>query len=115
MRAAQDPDHQRGLEAFDSALFGHVGYAIANAARSFIMALTHAKFTAVPSQGPTRRFYQHINRYSASFAFASDVAMLTLGGALKRQELLSARLGDVLSSVYLASMVLKHYENHGRP
>jgi acyl-CoA dehydrogenase len=54
-------------------------------------------------------------RFSASFAFAVDVAMLTLGGYLKKKENLSARLGDVLSCMYLASMVLKHYENQGRP
>ena len=41
--------------------------------------------------------------------------MLTLGGYLKPKEHLSARLGDVLSSLYMASMVLKHYENQGRP
>ena len=40
--------------------------------------------------------------------------MLTLGGDLKKRELLSARLGDVLSSIYLASCVLKHFENQGR-
>jgi acyl-CoA dehydrogenase len=40
--------------------------------------------------------------------------MLTLGGKLKIKELLSARLGDVLSSMYLASTVLKHFENQGR-
>jgi acyl-CoA dehydrogenase len=43
------------------------------------------------------------------------MAMLTLGGYLKQKEHLSARLGDVLSSLYMASMVLKHYENQGRP
>src|SRR5262249_2842878 len=46
---------------------------------------------------------------------AVDVAMLTLGGYLKKKENLSARLGDVLSCMYLASMVLKHHENQGRP
>ena len=40
--------------------------------------------------------------------------MLTLGGALKKKEMLSARLGDILSNLYLASMVLKHFENQGR-
>jgi acyl-CoA dehydrogenase len=40
--------------------------------------------------------------------------MLTLGGELKKRELISARLGDVLSSIYLASTVLKHFENQGR-
>ena len=77
---------------FDNALFGHIGYAISNVARSFFLALTHAKFSRVPLNTPTRRYYQNINRYSAAFALASDFAMLTLGGDLKRRELLSARL-----------------------
>jgi acyl-CoA dehydrogenase len=114
MQAATDEDTDRGLIEFDRALFGHIGYAISNLARSFFLALTHAKFSAVPLNTPTRRYYQNINRYSAAFALASDFAMLTLGGALKKRELLSARLGDILSSMYLASTVLKHFENQGR-
>jgi acyl-CoA dehydrogenase len=114
LHAAQDQDKEQGLRDFDQALFGHIGYAISNLARSFFLALTHAKFSAVPLNTPTRRFYQNINRYSAAFALATDFAMLTLGGKLKQKELLSARLGDVLSSIYLASSVLKHFENQGR-
>ncbi|HUD96711.1 MAG TPA: acyl-CoA dehydrogenase [Woeseiaceae bacterium] len=114
LEAAQDEDRERGLRDFDDALFSHIGYAISNLARSFVLALTHAKFSNVPLNTPTRRYYQNINRYSAAFALASDFAMLTLGGKLKQKELLSARLGDVLSSMYLASTVLKHFENQGR-
>jgi len=114
LQAAGDDDRDRGLIEFDDALFGHIGYAISNMARSFFLALTHAKFSRVPLNTPTRRYYQNINRYSAAFALASDFAMLTLGGALKKRELLSARLGDVLSSMYLASAVLKHFEDQGR-
>ncbi|MFO7276163.1 MAG: acyl-CoA dehydrogenase [Pseudomonadota bacterium] len=115
MNAARDPDRRRGVAEFDDALFGHIGFTISNAVRSFVMALTFARFTKVPVTGPTARYYQHIVRFSASFAFAVDVAMLTLGGYLKKKENLSARLGDVLSYMYLASMVLKHHENQGRP
>jgi acyl-CoA dehydrogenase len=115
MTAARNPDRKQGVDDFDSALFGHVGFTISNAVRSFIMALTHARFTRVPEVAETKRYYQHIVRFSASFAFAVDVAMLTLGGYLKKKENLSARLGDVLSAMYLASMVLKHHENQGRP
>ena len=114
MTAARNPDRARGVDDFDGALFGHIGFTISNAVRSFIMALTHARFTQAPVQGPTARYYQHIARFSASFAFAVDVAMLALGGYLKKKENLSARLGDVLSCMYLASMVLKHHENQGR-
>jgi acyl-CoA dehydrogenase len=114
MNAARNPDRAAGVDEFDRALFGHIGFTISNAVRSFIMALTHARFTRAPVQGATARYYQHIVRFSASFAFAVDVSMLTLGGYLKKKEGLSARLGDVLSCLYLASMVLKHYENQGR-
>lgn len=115
MEAARDEDPEQGLIKFDGVLFSHIGYALSNAARSFVLALTFARFTEVPASGPTRRYYQQINRFSAAFALAADAAMLTLGGALKRKELLSARLGDVLSYLYLASMVLKHYRDQGEP
>jgi acyl-CoA dehydrogenase len=115
MNAARNPDHNKGVLEFDKALFGHIGYALSNAARSVVMATTFARFTRVPEKGPTRRYFQHINRYSASFSFAADVAMLALGGYLKKKETPSARLGDVLSMMYLASMVLKHHANQGRP
>jgi acyl-CoA dehydrogenase len=115
MNAAKDKDKRRSLVEFDQALFGHIGYTLSNAARSFVMALTLARFSSKPDSGATRRYYQHINKFSAQFAFATDMAMLSLGGYLKQKEHLSARLGDVLSSLYMASMVLKHYENQGRP
>ena len=114
MEAARNPDRAKGVDDFDRALFGHIGFTISNAVRSLLMALTNARFTKVPDAGPASRYYQHVVRFSASFAFAVDVAMLTLGGYLKKKENLSARLGDVLSCMYLASMVLKHYENQGR-
>jgi acyl-CoA dehydrogenase len=115
MNAAKLRDKRQSLREFDEALFGHVGYTLSNAARSFVMALTLARFSAAPGDDQTRRYYQHINKFSAQFAFATDMAMLTLGGYLKQKEHLSARLGDVLSSLYMASMVLKHFENQGRP
>jgi acyl-CoA dehydrogenase len=114
MNAAKEKDKQKAVKEFDAALFGHIGFTLSNAIRSLVMALTLARFSYVPESGPTKRFYQHINRFSASFAFATDVAMLTMGGYLKKKESISARLGDVLSYLYLASMVLKHFDNQGR-
>jgi len=114
MNAAKNSDREAGVREFDAAVLGHVGFAISNAVRSLVLGLTSARFTRVPHTGATARYFQHVNRYSASFALATDVAMLALGGYLKKKETLSARLGDVLSSMYLASMVLKHHENQGR-
>src|SRR6202166_3865585 len=114
MNAARNPDRAAGVDEFDRALFGHIGFAISNAVRSLVLGLTFARFTRMPQTGATMRYFQHVNRYSASFALATDIAMLALGGYLKKKETLSARLGDVLSAMYLASMVLKHHENQGR-
>jgi len=113
MNAARNPDRRAGIDEFDRALTGHIGFALSNAARSLVLGLTLARFSKVPPVGPTARYFQHVNRYSASFALAADIAMLALGGYLKKKETLSARLGDVLSAMYLASMVLKHHDNEG--
>ena len=104
------------LVAFDQAFWGHIGYTVGNAARSFVMGLTGSHFVAVPADvaPETRRYYQQLTRFSAAFALISDVSMGTLGGALKRKEKLSARLGDILSLMYLASATLKRYEDEGR-
>jgi acyl-CoA dehydrogenase len=115
LEAASDVDPERGLIDFDRLLFKHIGYAISNAVRSLVMGLTLSRLTEVPARGWIARYYQRVNRYSASFALTADVAMLVLGGELKRKELLSARLGDVLSYMYLVSMVLKHHEDQGSP
>jgi acyl-CoA dehydrogenase len=115
MQAARGTDGERSVTEFDKALFAHIGFTISNAVRSLVMALSLARFESVPGSGPLRRYYQHIERFSASFAFVADVAMLSLGGYLKKKESLSARLGDVLSHLYLASMVLKHHHDNGSP
>lgn len=112
MRAAQAGD----LHRFDKAIWGHLAYTVSNAARALVMGLTGSHFVEVPSgvAPETRRYYQQLTRFSAAFAFLSDVSMGTMGGALKRKEKLSARLGDILSLMYLASATLKRYEAEGK-
>ncbi len=106
--------HSDDLERFDEALFGHVGFTVSNASRALFLALTRSKLAASPTVGADKRYYQQLTRMSAAFAFVADVAMLVLGGSLKRREKLSGRLADVLSQLYLASAVLKHYHTQGR-
>ena len=115
MEAAADEDPAQGLETFDRLVFGHIGYTLSNGLRAFVLGLSHGRLTKAPERGPAARYYQHINRFSAAFALACDAAMITVGGQLKRKEQLSARLGDVLSYLFLASMVLKHHADAGRP
>jgi acyl-CoA dehydrogenase len=76
--------------------------------------LTGARFTHAPFTDETAGYYRSMQRYSSNMAFLSDVAMAVLGGELKRRERISARLGDVLSYLYLTSCVLKRFDDEGR-
>ena len=113
MEAANIEDAQQRLEKFDDLLFKHIGYSFSNAVRSFFMGLGLWRFEKSPADKFTKRFYARITRYSAAFSLAADVSMLTLGGALKKKEKTSARLGDMLSHLYMASAVLKRYRDQG--
>jgi acyl-CoA dehydrogenase len=113
--ATREPDREKALHLFDDALFGHIGFFLSNTARSFIFGLTGGRIIPVPEGVVCRRYYQQLTRFSTAFALSSDVAMAVLGGSLKRRELLSARLGDVLSQLYLCSATLKRFADDGRP
>jgi acyl-CoA dehydrogenase len=115
IKAAHEANRSKAVNDFDKAFLGHVSFTLSNAAHSLLYGLTGGRFISVPTAAPTRYYYQQLTRYTAAFAFASDVAMLSLGGALKRREKLSARLGDILSQLYLCSAVLKQFEDDGRP
>lgn len=115
MKATQIADVEERITAFDRALFGHIGAAISNAVRSLWFGLSWAQFGKAPGDDYTRRYYRKMNRYSANLAVMADVSMLMLGGKLKFKESLSGRLGDVLSELYIASSMLKRYEDEGRP
>ena len=115
MQAATNPDPVAGLRDFDASLFGHIGFAISNAVRSWWFGITTARLGAAPGDAYTRRYFRKLNRYSACLALLADTSMLLLGGKLKFKEKLSGRLGDVLSQLYLASAMLKRYEDEGRP
>jgi acyl-CoA dehydrogenase len=112
--ATRDGDVMRARKAFDAAFWGHVRFTAGNAARSLWLGLTGGRFANAPGAPELKRYYQQLTRLSAGFALTADVSMLFLGGNLKRKEKLSARLGDILSQLYLASTVLKRYEDDGR-
>ncbi len=114
LQAANQSDNEQALNDFDGALFGHIGFSISNISRSLWCSLSGARFLTSPYEDETRRYYQLLTRFSANLAMLSDIAMLTLGADLKRKERISARLGDVLSYLYLASATLKRYNDDGR-
>jgi len=114
LEAAQEQDEELALNDFDHALFGHIGFAISNIVRTKWFSFSTARLLSTPYNDQTRRYYQLMTRFSANLAMLSDIAMLTLGGDLKRRERISARLGDILSYLYLASASLKRFNDQGR-
>jgi acyl-CoA dehydrogenase len=116
MRAAKELQGAEASSEFDDAFTAHIGHTLSNGVRAFLHGLTRSMFASAPiSAAPeTRHYYRQVTRLSAAFAFLADVSMLAMGGALKRKEKISGRLGDVLSMMYLVSATLRRYEDQGR-
>ena len=114
LEAANNSDNEQALNDFDHALFGHIGFSISNISRSLWCSFTGSRFLGSPYEDETRRYYQLLTRFSANLAMLSDISMVSLGADLKRKERISARLGDVLSQLYLAAATLKRYNDEGR-
>lgn len=110
MKAAREDS----VDAFDHAFWNHIKFTISNAARSLWMGITGGVGMPAPACPETKRFYQQMTRFSSAFALLADTSMFIIGGSLKRKEKLSARLGDVLSNLYLASCALKFYDERGQ-
>lgn len=116
MQSAANPDRKQGLRDFDRALFGYAGFVTSNLLRAAFHGLTFGRLIRAP-RGAARElapYYREAQRLSILLALNTDVAMAALGGALKRKESVTARLGDVLSQLYILSAVLKRYEDDGR-
>jgi acyl-CoA dehydrogenase len=117
MAAAADQDDQAGLRAFDKTFFAHMNFVASNAVRALVHGLTLGAFLRAPSGAAPAlaRYYKAASRLSLTLALSADIAMASLGGALKRKESITGRLGDVLSQLYIISAVLKRFEDDGRP
>lgn len=116
IKALEDPDREAGLKRFDALLFRHLRFQLTTLARAWFHAWTGGRFAATPErQHWVGRHYRQISRYSSALALLTECALLALGGKLKRKEFLSARIGDVLSELYLLSCVLRRFEQDQRP
>lgn len=99
----------------DKLLFAHAGHAVSLVVRNIWCGLTGGRLLFSPERGKSAKYYRQLSRMSAAFALLSEVTLMLLGGELKRKERLSARLGDILSQLYLSSAVLKYFHDQGKP
>jgi acyl-CoA dehydrogenase len=107
-------DSPQKVEKLDKLLLSHIGYVVSNLVRNLCYGLTGGKLLFSPVRGSAARYYRQLTRMSAALALLSDMTMLLLGGNLKRKERISARLGDILSQLFLASAVLKYFQDNGQ-
>ncbi|UMA67100.1 acyl-CoA dehydrogenase (plasmid) [Roseivivax marinus] len=115
MRALEEEDEAKSLAAFDSHFWQHVGHSTKTFFRALGRAWTGGRAAPAPAAGDATWIYRQVSRWSAAYALTADVAFLTMGGDLKRKEMISARMGDVLSDLYILTAALKRWDDDGRP
>ena len=95
---------------FNSILRKTVGYSVANSLRAFRLGVLPFTAGAKSSLPEVRTYEKAAHKLSAKLAVYADFSLLVLGGKLKQAEMLSARLGDVMSFLYAAMASIKYYE-----
>ncbi len=115
MEAATNEDRAAGEKAFDQALTGHMSYFALNMMRAFILGLSGSHLAGSPIKGHVSQYYKRLSQMSAAFAVVADLALMMLGGSLKRKEKISGRFADALSYMFYTSAILKKFEDDGRP
>ncbi|ASY65655.1 Butyryl-CoA dehydrogenase (plasmid) [Sinorhizobium sojae CCBAU 05684] len=112
--ALSDEDEAKGLDAFDKVVWRHFGHIFAALWHAFVRGWSGGRIGPAPDGAAMPGYWKQLSRHAASFALLADLSLLSLGGALKRKEMISARLGDILSELYLLGAALKRFETEGR-
>jgi acyl-CoA dehydrogenase len=115
IEAAGMDDEERAVRQFDGTFYRHLAHTTRNALRAFLLGLTRGWLEPVPRQGGIAGCYRQLARFSAAFAFLTDVTLLTVGGGLKARQRLSGRMADALVHMYYASAVIKQWHDEGYP
>ncbi len=116
IKACEDTDRQRGIAAFDEAFSGHASFTLANVFASLFHNVTGGTFGVVPEKcAGHEHWYRQLWRQSHNFALVADAMVASLGGGLKTRQKLTGRMADALSEIYLATCVLKRFEDDGSP
>lgn len=105
---------KNNLADFDAAFFAHINHLVSNLARSIILSLTRGYFRKPFKCGVIAKYERKISWCSATFALLADIAIARFGGNLKRKEKINGRFGDALSAMYIATCVLKKFDENGR-
>ncbi|BBN83394.1 acyl-CoA dehydrogenase [Pseudoalteromonas sp. A25] len=97
-------------KTFNKILRKTVGYSVANSLRAFRLGVLPFTAGSKSSLPEVQAYEKAAHQLSAKLAVYADFSLLVLGGKLKQAEMLSARLGDVMSYLYAAMASIKYYE-----
>ncbi|WP_127107692.1 acyl-CoA dehydrogenase [Pararhodobacter zhoushanensis] len=114
MNALAIKDQDESLAAFDTSFWAHVGHTTRTVFRALGRGWSGGRIGPAPDAGPVTDIYRQLARWSAAYALTADMAFLTMGGALKRKEMISGRMGDILSEMYILSATLKRWQDEGQ-
>ncbi|MXR70415.1 acyl-CoA dehydrogenase [Shewanella sp. JBTF-M18] len=87
-----------------------VGYSVGNSLRAFRLGLLPFTADAKSELSEVVEYEKAVHKLASKLAVYADFSLLVLGGKLKQAEMLSARLGDVMSYLYAAMASIRYYE-----
>lgn len=111
VKAMEQNDHH----AFDESLGAQLKHSIASGCRALVLSLSHGWLDSIQTDDVFAPYDRRLRWAAASFSWMAELALLTQGGGIKRKELLSGRLADVLIGLTVGTSVLRRFEADGRP
>jgi acyl-CoA dehydrogenase len=103
------------VKKLDRVLMKHLGFFMCNLLRGLGYGLSGGMFIFSKSKNKKiKKLERQLTRMSTALALYADASLILLGGSLKRRERISARLGDILSQLYLASAALKYFNDNAQ-
>lgn len=107
---------ETNIPALDETLMSHIGFLVSNKIRAFAYGLSGGLFIrATIKTREIKRYQRQLTRMSTALALFADTSLILLGGSLKKRERISARLGDIMSQLYIASAVIKYFNDNYSP
>lgn len=103
-------DHKNADKVFNSIFRKTIAYSVNNSLRAFRLGLLPFTASSSSKLAEVVIYEKSVNKLASKLAVYADFSLLVLGGKLKQAEMLSARLGDVMSYLYAAMASIRYYE-----
>ena len=106
---------EEAVETFDTLLMKHADYTTRLFAKALGYGLTHNLFQKLNIQTPFQKQVKALQQMSHALALVSEATFVILGKKLKVSEAISARMGDILSYLYIGTSVISYFQEMQSP